>query len=60
MQYFFKYFFLKKTKWGFFYECNIQNLRNINYVTNRSLQTFTYFGFSKKDDLSYFLQFHHL
>jgi len=41
-------FFLKKTKWGFFYECNIQNLRNINYVTNRSLQTFTYFGFSKK------------
>jgi hypothetical protein len=41
-------FFLKKTKWGFFYECNIQNLKNINYVTNRSLQTFTYFGFSKK------------
>ena len=41
-------FFLKKTKWGFFYECNIQNLKNLNYVTNRSLQTLTYFGFSKK------------
>jgi len=41
-------FFIEKTKWGFFYECNIKNLKNINYVSNRSLQTLTYFGFSKK------------
>jgi hypothetical protein len=40
--------FLQKTKWGFFYECDIKNLKNINFVTNRSLQTLTYFGFSKK------------
>ena len=40
--------FIKKPKWGFFYECNIENLKNINYVVNRSLQTLTYFGFSKK------------
>ena len=40
--------FIEKTKWGFFYECNIENLKNINYVVNRGLQTLTYFGFSKK------------
>ena len=40
--------FVEKTKWGFFYECNIQNLKHINHVVNRSLQTLTYFGFSKK------------
>ena len=40
--------FIEKTKWGFFYECNIENLKNINYVVNRNLQTLTYFGFSKK------------
>ena len=40
--------FIKKTKWGFFYECNIKNLKEINYVVNRDLQTLTYFGFSKK------------
>jgi len=40
--------FIKKPKWGFFYECDIKNLKNINYVTNRGLQTLTYFGFSKK------------
>ena len=40
--------FIKKSKWGFFYECNIKNLKNIDYVTNRGLQTLTYFGFSKK------------
>ena len=40
--------FLQKTKWGFFYECDIKNLKNINFVTSRSLQTLTYFGFSKK------------
>jgi hypothetical protein len=33
---------------GVFYECNIENLKNINYVVNRGLQTLTYFGFSKK------------
>jgi len=41
-------FLPEKTKWGFFYECNIDNLNNIDYVVNRSLQTMTYFGFSKK------------
>ena len=41
-------FFIEKTKWGFFYECNIDNLRNINQVVNRNLQTLTYFGFSRK------------
>ena len=40
--------FIEKTKWGFFYECNIGNLKNINCVVDRSLQTVTYFGFSKK------------
>ena len=40
--------FIAKTKWGFFYECNIKNLKNISYVVNQSLQTLTYFGFSKK------------
>ena len=40
--------FIEKTKWGFFYECNIKNLKNISYVINKSLQTLTYFGFSKK------------
>ena len=29
-------------------KCNIENLKNINYVVNRGLQTLTYFGFSKK------------
>jgi len=46
--------FVKKTKWGFFYECNINNLRNIEYVVNRGLQTLTYFGFSKKFIKSFF------
>tara|TARA_B110000037_G_scaffold220356_1_gene287975 strand:- start:301 stop:1497 length:1197 start_codon:yes stop_codon:yes gene_type:complete len=41
-------FFIEKTKWGFFYECNIKNLKKINHVSNRNLQTLTYFGFSKK------------
>ena len=40
--------FVEKSKWGFFYECNIKNLNNLNYVSNRGLQTLTYFGFSKK------------
>ncbi len=37
-----------KTKWGYFYECHIKNLNEIKFVTNRNLQTITYFGFSKK------------
>ena len=40
--------YISKSKWGFFYECNINNLKNISYVTRRGLQTITYFGFSKK------------
>ena len=41
-------FFIKKSKWGFFYECNIKNLKNVKHVITRGLQTLTYFGFSKK------------
>ena len=40
--------FIQKPKWGFFYECNIKNLKNISFVINRGLQTLTYFGFSKQ------------
>ena len=40
--------YISKSKWGFFYECNINNLKNISHVTRRGLQTVTYFGFSKK------------
>ena len=40
--------FIEKSKWGFFYECNISNLKNINYLVKRKLQTVTYFGYSKK------------
>ena len=39
--------YIEKTKWGFFYECDIDNLSNIKFVVNRSLQTLTYCGFSK-------------
>lgn len=42
-------FFIEKSKWGFFYECNINDLKEIGFTTNRSLQTLTYFGFLKKD-----------
>ena len=41
--------FIEKSKWGFFYECNINDLKEIGFTTNRSLQTLTYFGFLKKD-----------
>ena len=40
--------FIEKSKWGFFYECNIKNLQNIHYLVNKKLQTVTYFGYSKK------------
>lgn len=40
--------FVEKSKWGFFYECNINNLKEISFVTNRKLQTLTYFGYPKK------------
>jgi hypothetical protein len=40
--------YISKSKWGFFYECNINSLKNIGHVTRRGLQTITYFGFSKK------------
>ena len=39
---------LKKTKWGFFYECNVKDLNILKNITNKKLQTITYFGFSKK------------
>ncbi len=41
-------FLIDKTKWGFFYEYDIGKLENINFFTNRKLQTLTYFGFSRK------------
>ena len=31
-----------------FYECDIHDLKKIGFITTRSLQTLTYFGFSKK------------
>jgi hypothetical protein len=40
--------YIEKSKWGFFYECHINNLKNIGYVSSRGLQTLTYFGFTKK------------
>jgi hypothetical protein len=40
--------FVEKSKWGFFYECNIGNLQNIHHLVKKKLQTITYFGFSKK------------
>ncbi|MDB4119458.1 hypothetical protein N9570_04725 [Candidatus Pelagibacter sp.] len=40
--------FVEKSKWGFFYECNINNLKNINYLVKKKLQTITYFGYQKK------------
>lgn len=46
--------FLEKTKWGFFFECDIKNLDNLNYVTNKKLQTLTYFGYDKKFLKKYF------
>lgn len=37
--------FIEKSKWGFFYECYIDNFKEIGFITNRKLQTLTYFGF---------------
>ena len=39
---------IEKSKWGFFYEYNLKNFSEIKLITKRSLQTLTYFGFSKK------------
>ena len=46
--------FLEKTKWGFFFECNIKNLDNLRHVTDKRLQTLTYFGYEKKFLKNYF------
>lgn len=46
--------FLDKTKWGFFFECDIKNLDNLSHVTNKRLQTLTYFGYEKKFLKNYF------
>lgn len=45
---------IKKTKWGFFYEYEVKNLINLNYIINKNLQTITYFGFSKNFLIKYF------
>ena len=45
---------IKKTKWGFFYECNIKSLNELKFLTNRNLQTITYFGFKKSFLKSFF------
>ena len=39
---------MKNLNGGFFFECHINNLKNIGYVSSRGLQTLTYFGFKKK------------
>ena len=46
--------FLDKTKWGFFFECDIKNLDSLSHVTNKGLQTLTYFGYEKKFLKNYF------
>ncbi|MDC0340001.1 hypothetical protein OAM70_02885 [Pelagibacteraceae bacterium] len=46
--------FLDKTKWGFFFECDIKNLDSLSHVTNKRLQTLTYFGYEKKFLQNYF------
>lgn len=45
---------MQKTKWGFFYECQIKDLNELKFVTNKKLQTITYFGFSKSFLRSFF------
>tara|TARA_B100001059_G_C17833941_1_gene586617 strand:- start:3429 stop:4622 length:1194 start_codon:yes stop_codon:yes gene_type:complete len=40
--------FVKKSKWGFFYELDINKLQNIKHLIKKKLQTITYFGYSKK------------
>jgi len=40
--------FIEKSKWGFFYECDISNLKDIDYFVKKKLQTVTYYGYSKK------------
>ena len=45
---------IDKTKWGYFYECHIQNLNELKFFTDRNLQTITYFGFTKKFIKSFF------
>lgn len=47
-------FFINKTKWGFFYEYDINELNNIKFFINRKLQTLTYFGFPKKFLINFF------
>ncbi len=47
-------FYINKTKWGFFYEYDINELKKIDYFINRKLQTLTYFGYSKKFLNSFF------
>lgn len=39
---------ITKSKWGFFYETVLRDLKSIKYLTNRKLQTVTYFGFEKQ------------
>lgn len=45
---------ITKSIWGFFYECSIKNLKDLKYLTNKKLQTLTYYGFSKKFLKSFF------
>ena len=46
--------FLEKPKWGFFFECDIKNFDNLSFVTDKRLQTLTYYGFEKKFLKNYF------
>ena len=39
---------------GFFFESDIKNLKEIQYLVNKKLQTVTYFGFTKKSLLKFF------
>jgi hypothetical protein len=46
--------FVKKSKWGFFYELDINKLQNIKHLIKKKLQTITYFGYSKKFLVKFF------
>ena len=43
-----------KSQSGVFFECDIKNFDNLSFVTNKRLQTLTYFGFEKKFLKDYF------
>ena len=37
------------SKWGYFYEINIEKIDDLSHYSNIFTQTLTYFGFNKED-----------